>query len=139
VRWTPAANLHVTLRFLGEASVSDVAGALDGLVAAPATAVLGPSTARLGRGVLMVPVAGLDEVAAAVHAVLPGEERPFLGHVTVARARSGRGAVPASLAGAAVSGSFSVEEVTLVRSAGGRYEVVGRWVLGTNRRSEYGS
>jgi 2'-5' RNA ligase len=139
VRWTPRANLHVTLRFLGDASVSATAAALDGLVASAATAVVGPATERLGRGVLMVPVAGLDAVAAAVSAVLPSEDpRPFVGHITVGRARGRRGVVPPAAAGAPVGGSFPVDEVTLVRSRGGRYDVVGRWVLGTNTRSEYG-
>ena len=130
MRWTPSANLHVTLRFLGQASVDEAAAALSALRAPTAVAVLGPATRRLGRGVLMVPVAGLDAVAAAVEAVLPGSDRPFLGHLTVARARDRRGAVPSSAAGEPVSGSFAVDEVTLVRSAGGRYEVVSRVPLG---------
>jgi RNA 2',3'-cyclic 3'-phosphodiesterase len=130
VRWTPRANLHVTLRFLGQAVIDEAAAALDSLVAAPAVAAAGPSTRRLGRGVLMVPVAGLGDLAAAVQSVLPEEEpRPFVGHITVARGRGRRGVVPASAGGAPVSGSFPVDEVTLVRSRGGRYEVVGRWGL----------
>jgi 2'-5' RNA ligase len=140
VRWTPTANLHVTLRFLGPASIAETAARLDGLAASPTEASVGPATERLGRGVLMLPVAGLDAVAGAVESVLGPDPdgRPFRGHITVARGRGRgrRGVVPSSVAGAPFSGSFPVEEVTLVRSAGGRYSVVGRWVLGTNRRSE---
>ena len=137
VRWTPREHLHVTLRFLGRASVAATSAALDRLSASAAVAVVGPVTERLGRGVLMVPVAGLEAVAAAVAAVLPDDDvRPFLSHLTVARGRGRRGSVPSSLAGSPVTGTFPVEEVTLVRSRGGRYDVVGRWVLEPNTRSQ---
>lgn len=120
----------MTLRFLGSVAVEPVVEALASLRAPAAVAVLGPATKRLGRGVLMVPVSGLDDVAAAVESVLPGSDRPFLGHLTLGRARDRRGSVvPASATGEPVSGSWAVEEVTLVRSAGGRYDVVGRWPL----------
>ena len=63
VRWVPPENWHVTLRFLGEADPADVGGRLDGATLSPATATLGPVVQRFGRGLVVVPVAGLDELA----------------------------------------------------------------------------
>lgn len=122
-------ELHVTLQFLGE--VDDPGAVVAGLDAATlpgATARAGPAVARLGRQVLCVPVAGLDDLAAAVVAATghPPEDRPFRGHVTLARAR-GRGAtVPTVAAGQPVELVWPVREVALVRSHldadGARYE-----------------
>jgi RNA 2',3'-cyclic 3'-phosphodiesterase len=132
VRWTTADQWHVTLRFLGEVEdPGPVAAALDDAPLVPTTASLGPRVAALGRGVLMVPVAGLDALAEAVVSATAGVgqppgDRPFQGHLTLARAR--RGASVRGLAGAAVAATFPVEEVRLVRSrlgpGGARYEDV---------------
>ena len=87
----------------------------------------------------MAPVAGLDGVAAAVEEALVGagvapEDRPFRGHLTVARAR-GRGSVPRELAGLPLAARWVADEVTLVESTlrgarGSRYEVLERVALG---------
>ena len=132
VRWTTADQWHVTLRFLGEVEdPGPVAAALDSAPLAPTRASLGPRVATLGRGVLMVPVAGLDALAGTVVTATadvgkPPDDRPFRGHLTLARAR--RGASVRGLAGAAVAASFVVEDVRLVRSrlgpGGARYEDV---------------
>jgi 2'-5' RNA ligase len=58
------------------------------------------------------------------------DDRPFRGHLTLARAR-GRAAVPSSLVGVALGGGWTAGRVSLVRSqthpAGARYdEVAGR-------------
>ena len=95
VRWLPAEQWHVTLRFLGEADPEVVSAALAGLSAVPVEAVLGPSTLLLGDTVLVAPVAGLDGLAAAVAAVTAGvgeppEDRPFFGHITLSGRRSRR-------------------------------------------------
>lgn len=142
VQWEPQGLAHVTLRFLGSA---DPALVSDALAAAPlpaATAELGPAVSRLGRSVLCVPVAGLDDLAAAVvaatvHLGEPPPARRFAGHVTLARLRH-RGAC--GLAGHRISERFAVDEVALVRShlagtpgAGGEvrvYETVQRFALG---------
>jgi RNA 2',3'-cyclic 3'-phosphodiesterase len=135
IRWTGRQQWHVTLAFLGEvADPGPVAAALDAAPLAPATAVLGPAVSALGRRVVCVPVAGVDDLAAAVrHAVRlavpppPGErdDAPFRGHLTLARARRAR---IGDLVGEPVEGRFPVEDVRLVRShlgAGGpRYEDV---------------
>jgi RNA 2',3'-cyclic 3'-phosphodiesterase len=114
LRWTTEDQWHVTLRFLGEADPEPVAAvlreALTGLGARDV--VLGPVTRRLGRSVLMVPVAGLDEVAAAVP--FPAD-KPFTGHLTLARARQ-RASIPTALAGAPVSAGWRVDSVALVGS-----------------------
>jgi 2'-5' RNA ligase len=123
----------VTLRFLGEVADNDVAGLVDALDAALLTATeaaIGPAVMRLGRQVLCVPVDGVDHLARAVVDATadigtPPEDRPFTGHVTLARAR-GRGVVPKSLVGTAVAMRWRVGDVRLVRShqgkGGARYE-----------------
>jgi 2'-5' RNA ligase len=136
LRWTGPDQWHVTLRFLGQAEPDEAVAALDALSAWPAVAGLGPVTALLGNRLVMVPVAGLDEVAAAVVGVTAEvgrspEDRPFVGHLTLARSK---GPVPPGSVGAPVGGSFPVGEVCLVRSQtlpeGARYDVLERFALG---------
>ena len=137
LRWTQPGQWHVTLSFLGavaDEAVAEVASGLTRLEAEATRAVLGPATRRLGRSVLMVPVAGLDALAVAVAAVVPpGPEagRPFVGHLTLARAKRAA-TVPAALSGTPMSATWAVTEVALVRShlastsqgAGARYETL---------------
>lgn len=137
VRWVPADQLHVTLRFLGEVAddaIDDVGDALRAVAStrAPRRVALGPSTARLGRGVLMVPVHGLDDLGRAVTEAgasfgSPPPDRPFVGHLTLARGRH-RQPIPAHLVGQRVEASWPVGQLTLVRSrlgsGGAHYEVM---------------
>jgi 2'-5' RNA ligase len=129
----------VTLRFLG--SVADISGVKAALARmeseAGATALAGPALERLGRGILCLPVAGLDSLARGVLAATagigePGGARPFNGHLTLARAKPGVAISP--LAGAAFSAVWPVEEITLVASEtrpdGARYEVLDSARLG---------
>ena len=124
VRWLPADQWHVTLRFLGEADPDAAAAALAGLVAAPVEAVAGPATRLLGDLVLVVPVAVPAEVGE------PPEDRPFLGHLTLCRFRD---EPPSGAVGAAVSATFRVDEVVLVRSrtlpGGAVHDVLERFPL----------
>jgi 2'-5' RNA ligase len=109
VRWTSPSQWHVTLRFLGEVPDESVDAVASWLTAscAPLTRVearLGAATGRFGRGVLHVPVDGLAPWASAVAGPVAGvgaaaPQGPFVGHLTLARAR--RTSV-ASLAGAPV-------------------------------------
>src|SRR4029077_1858368 len=112
----------------------DVASALRsvGPSAVPTMATLGPTTRLLGRGVLCIPVGGLEELAIAVRAVtdpfLPEERRehrPFVGHLTLARAARGR-PIPRGVAGVAVSAAWPVSDIRVVVSTstadGSRYD-----------------
>jgi 2'-5' RNA ligase len=147
VRWTSESQWHVTVRFLGSVEDSEVPAVVDALRvglagAAGGEALLGPETACFGRGVLMVPVSGHDALAAAVTRATasfgePPDPRPFHGHLTLARSGGGRGrgrgADLRQLAGRPVAGSWSVSELTLVRShtepSRVRYEVLERFSL----------
>jgi len=136
LRWTRPEQWHVTLVFLGARNLHATIEAFRQTVLppGPVTVTLGPETGRFGRRIVHVPAAGLDEVASAVRAVLPGDDdRPFSGHVTLARAdarrRQGSRAVDlSSVVGVPLSASFPVTEVDLVLSRLGHgpaaYEVV---------------
>lgn len=117
LRWTDPQRLHVTMRFLGEADEAAALAALAGQRFPMAAVALGPSVERLGRGVLVVPAAGLEDMASAVVAVTahigrPPPPRPFTGHVTVARYR---GKPPSGYA-PPISATFAATEIALVRS-----------------------
>jgi len=139
LRWTDREQWHVTLRFLGAVDDADaVVAALRTVRALPRAAALGPAVARFAQRVLQIPVTGLDDVAAAVAnatSVLgaPPEDRPFTGHLTLARVRGRRRVDLRPLTGAEVSASWAVEDVVLFEShlhpKGARYEVVERFPL----------
>jgi 2'-5' RNA ligase len=102
----------------------------------PVTADMGPAVERLGPSVLCLPVAGLDQVAAAVVQATTGlgappEKRRFRGHLTIARVS--KGVTPRLDAPIPLSASWEVDEVTLVastlHSSGAHYEVLARYRL----------
>ena len=150
-RWTTADQWHVTLRFLGEVAEADLAEVVDAMatVAArhrPLTAVLGPVTGRFKERVLHVPVTGLADLAADVIAATatmgdaPPEDRAFQGHLTLARVRPRQArlsppALPPSVVGRPLAGSWTVRELTLVasdrRPGGSAYSVIDRAPLGS--------
>ncbi len=117
VRWVPERNLHVTLRFLGDVDSAAASRVLAAGRFPAATAVLGPTVERLDGRQIVVPVDGVDALAAAVRSATSEvgvpDARRFRGHVTVARTR--RGAV-SSLLDTAVSARFDIREVALVAS-----------------------
>ncbi|MCU1463066.1 MAG: 2-5 ligase [Acidimicrobiales bacterium] len=143
LRWTTPDQWHVTMRFLG--NVDDPAPVVASLrdrvrPLAPVGVRMGPSLGRFGRRVLHVPVSGLESAAAAVAAAVTDaavvspdvgrdDDRPFHGHLTLARARD-RGGVDLRPFDGVVCGpvDWTVDEVTLVRShlgrGGARYEIV---------------
>ncbi|WP_268247932.1 RNA 2',3'-cyclic phosphodiesterase [Klenkia taihuensis] len=109
-RWSDPADLHITLAFLGEVPGARVAGLLGAL--GPVAAGAPPATLQLtGAGtfgrrprVLWAGVGGDVDVlgalagrvaAAARHAGVPVEDRPFLPHLTLGRwPGSGTAATP---------------------------------------------
>ena len=122
---------HVTLRFLGEVH-EDAVGPL-GEALVTTTAERGPVECRLGPGtgwftgvhVLYLPAAGLDGLAAAVHATTiplvpePANPEPeFNGHLTLARSKGRRLSVAAlgEMAGVPFEASFPVPALDLVSS-----------------------
>lgn len=132
VRWVAPEQLHATLRFLGHVDPAVVLERLATATLPPATADLGPAVAMLGRRVVMAPVAGLDAVAAAVAAATadlgrPVPQRPYRGHVTLARCRDDSGGRQVS--GTPVAASFPVHEVVVASSEthadGARYTHLG--------------
>ena len=130
IRWTTPAEWHVTLAFLGDVDPGQVASALAGLAHPPATARFEAKVGRLGRDALVVPVAGLDLLAAEVRRCVGGlaqrsfDGRAFHGHLTLARVKR-PGAC--SLTGEVLEGEWRVNEVTVVGSRlhpdGPRYTV----------------
>lgn len=131
VRWTAPERLHITLRFLGEADESAAVEALEALRLPAVTVTLGPGVKRLGRAVLMIPADGADSLAAAVaaatgHLGQPPPERPFTGHLTVARFKRR----PPPGYGPAVKALFEAREIALVRvEPWGAYTNVERFAL----------
>jgi len=134
VRFVPPENWHITLRFLGEADPDEARAALDGGSYPRAVARLGPGVDVLKRHSVVVPVAGVDdlarEVAAATRGLGDAPERPrFTGHLTLARLK--RHARPPVVTGSHVSAGFAVEEIALVASSlkpsGAVYTTLDTW------------
>ena len=131
LRWTRPERLHITLRFLGQCNEDEAVAALASVDLPAARATLGPRVERLGRGVLMIPVQGLDDLASAVEAAitrlgLPPADHPFTGHLTVARFKR----KPAPGYRPALETSFEVEEIALVRTEpSGVYTTAARFDL----------
>jgi 2'-5' RNA ligase len=142
-RWTPTENLHLTIRFVGRVTlelVDAVAGSLTERL--PAAFELGLGTVgTFGRGsavrvVWLGLVAGAEGVTAlaaqvddeCVRAGLAREERPFHGHLTLARARDRNGAKLPELAPAPEIKPWPAGELILYSSrlarSGATYEVI---------------
>ena len=161
IRWVPPENVHLTLQFLGAVPSERVGGVETALRSAAGQArplalelkgAGGFPNARRPR-VLWAGVSGDVGALAALAADLerrlaplgfPPEERAFSAHLTLGRARDGRGAP--GLAGALASASgaegapWRVAEVVLFESHlsphGPRYEAIARAPLGAAERRD---
>lgn len=134
VKWVARENLHVTVRFLGDADEDEVIGRLDDAVFPAATAAAGPGFDLLGDRTLVLPMSGVDDLAEVADRALRGvgsapDRRRYFGHLTVARLR--RNARPARSLGRLFDGRFEITEVALVAStltdAGAVYETIETW------------
>ena len=127
LRWSGENQWHVTLRFLGElspAQVDDVSRALVPVAASLPEEVVargGQATRFLGPALIVWPVDGLSGLArgveeATAHVGQPVPDRPFFGHVTIARGTRGTDfrAAPHLLAG--LAGSWRATSLSLVES-----------------------
>ncbi len=117
VRRVPPQNWHVTLRFVGDADPDELIALLGHARPPRAVARLGPAVDRLDARQVVVPVAGVDELAAAVRDATReiGEidRRPFRGHLTVARTKRG---ARTALVGVPFDATFTVDEIAIVGS-----------------------
>lgn len=117
VSWTKPHRLHITLRFLGECDQDEALSTLKGTSFPAARATLGPTPEHLGKGVIVLPAAGVDELAAAVTDATrfvgdPPPDHPFIGHLTVARFRRR----PPPVDWPRLDESFDVSAISLVES-----------------------
>lgn len=135
LRLVPADQLHVTLRFWRDVDPAAVIHALARTELPSATARVGAELQWLGRDALVLPVAGLDGLAAAVRDATGGagdeRGRRFRGHLTIARLRRGRSVAPRS---ERLAASFPVSEIELVESrlgpGGATHERLAVWPVG---------
>ncbi len=84
--------MHVTLRFLGLTYRKDVVNVLKTVEGDTFTLRIGAATEMFDKSILYVPASGADALARAVtdatqHLGKPPENRPFVGHVTLARTK----------------------------------------------------
>lgn len=134
-RWTPAPNLHLTVRFIGNIERTVVEGIADRLdLSQPAGFELemgGVETFKRGRLVRVVwlqvragaePARALaaEVEAACAWAGLDPEPRPFQPHLTLARARARDGAELTSLPAPPALPPWRAEELILYSSHLGR-------------------
>ena len=149
IRWTAPENLHVTLKFLGDTRTDAIpairqaaASVLAGARARPCILdAWGSFPSGKGTGVLWASVTGdLRSLAGELDASLElegfkREQKPFVGHLTLARSRDARGlrAALKVLSRLTLNVSFQATAVTLFASeltpAGPVYRALGRWEL----------
>ena len=135
LRWTNREQWHITLRFMGEAESEGVEDSLRGFQGSASTVRLGPASRRLGSRALVLPAAGLDQLAAELQTRTesigqPPDRRPFTGHLTLARARK---RVPNTVVGQSFAEDFRATHIWLVESQlhpdGARYTQLSQWPL----------
>ncbi len=146
-RWQTDAQLHLTLRFIGEVDrhqANDIAAALGAVRAKPFDLALGvPGTFdRKGRidtlWIGVTPHAPVAALARSINEALrtvgePPETRAFVPHITVARFGRTAGPVEAYLTAPQDVCRFTIDDFVLFESTIGRsgahYHVVARYAL----------
>lgn len=159
-KWVGADSLHLTLWFLGEVDTSALPVLAEALRRASelippfelSIAGIGGFPSRSHPRVLWI---GADDAADGCKRWIAGatpllsslgfapESRPFHAHLTLARARDERGVrtlrAEAETMTAPPIGPLAIHEITLFESAvekgGPRYQALGRFPLGTDRRA----
>ena len=158
-RWVPAANLHLTLRFVGETS-PERADFLRANLRAPIRREAAFGLALLGLGcfprvekpqVLFIAVAPVEDTLLVLHRSVErviqsggfeADARRFHPHLTIARFKQREPALHKTLPGYSEHawGSMSVSEVILFESrlsgSGARYHVLERFGLGGTNRNQ---
>lgn len=129
VRWIPEINWHMTLRFIGEELTQSAIDALRNVRLPAATAEISSQIVRMGARSLIVPVAGLDALAAVVREATQdlgadALDPRFRGHITVGRTIGQK-----PIKGEPASGDnppirFDVHEVALIASVLGNQGAV---------------
>jgi 2'-5' RNA ligase len=134
-RWTPAANLHLTVRFIGQverATVDSVADRLARRELAGFELGLGEigtfKRGRLARVIWLQISSGADAARALAEVVeaecvrsgLAPDTRPFTPHLTLARARAREGAALPPLPAAPELPTWRAGELVLYKSRLGR-------------------
>jgi RNA 2',3'-cyclic 3'-phosphodiesterase len=126
------ARYHVTLRWLGQVEVDAAVDALTTLRSPSTAGVAQPWFERLGPAHVVVPIGGLDELAAAVaERVAPVEVNPsrlgFVGHMSVARSRDAEALeAAAGLGWGQRPVGFEVTEVSLMTATAEGYLTLAR-------------
>jgi 2'-5' RNA ligase len=150
LRWSPAENLHITTKFIGEWPEERLRELQDSLRSVPRVGEITIEIRDLGwfpdARRPRVLYAGVDagpelaELAARTSSALktlgiPEEQRPYQPHLTLARTRddtsqSERNAVERALASLPHAfGSFRATSQELYRSAGGKYSRMDRYSI----------
>ena len=134
-RWTPAENLHITIRFLGQVDRSraeGIAGGVESIRAAAFDLALGSigsfRRGKLARVVWLGLGEGVEDIARLVAIVdaqsvaagFEAEARPFHAHLTLARARARDGALLPDLPPPPRTEAWRAGELVLYRSHLGR-------------------
>lgn len=134
VRWVDPGDWHLTLRFLPRAIPAEVIAAVDQLDLPRTTVTLGPSLISFDDRVVVVPATGLDELAtkilAATEDLGPVDQRPFRGHLTLARTNP---EATCPVLDHPVSTSFTATTIELVATGAAdnrpRYRTLETWRL----------
>jgi 2'-5' RNA ligase len=133
LRWQPAGQWHITLAFLGdadEAAADEVAERITDVGLPAVRGVRLQGAGCFGRQILWVGIGDDDarlRLAAAASAIPPRlrglgldvDRRPWRGHLTVARARTGDARMAATALAGYEGPSWTAEELLVIRSTGG--------------------